>query len=93
MHLKKTKQANGRIYLAIIESYRRPSDKKPATRTVLPCGYLDELEKQYNDPIAHFENIKDEMTREKREANAPVSIEINKNEKMEFDIKYSVNRG
>ena len=93
MHLKKTKQANGRIYLAIIESYRRPSDKKPATRTVLPCGYLDELEKQYNDPIAHFENIKDEMTREKREANAPVSIEINKNEKMEFDIKYSVNLG
>ncbi|SES93790.1 hypothetical protein SAMN03080614_10221, partial [Anaerobranca gottschalkii DSM 13577] len=54
MFLKKDKRPNGRIYLSIVESYRDPQTKKPKQRKVKSLGFLDELEKEYDDPIAHF---------------------------------------
>ena len=52
MYLRKTKQRNGRIYLAILHGYR---DENGVTRnkTIKSLGYLDELKKEFDDPIAH----------------------------------------
>lgn len=51
MFLKKTKQ-RGRVFLQIVKGYRENGKSKHSV--VLKCGYLDELEKIYDDPIAHF---------------------------------------
>ena len=48
--IKKT----GRIYLEIAQSYRDGSGKKQ-TKIYEKIGYLDELEKEMNDPIAYYE--------------------------------------
>ena len=93
MHLSKYKTKNGRIYLTIAESYRRASDGKTSVKNIMPCGYLDELEKKYPDPIAHFTKIKDEMNKKKKELNAPIKIELDPNEMLKINKKYIVNLG
>lgn len=54
MYLKKSPQ-KGRIYLSIAQSYR--DGKTTRTKTIESLGYVDELEKQYDDPIAHFTEV------------------------------------
>ena len=89
MWLKKAKRAHGRIYLSIVQNYRRPEDGKTTSRTLISCGYLDELQKEYDDPIAHFEALAAEMTAEHEAACAPVTIEIHPHQKID---KRKVNR-
>lgn len=49
--LKQTRQ-NGRIYLQIVKGYR--DNGKPKQKVIKKCGYLDELENKYPDPISYF---------------------------------------
>lgn len=75
MFVKRQRRANGRVYLSVVEGYR---DEQGRTRTrhVRSLGYLDELEKAYDDPVAHF---RAEVARENeaaREAAAPVIVKI-----------------
>lgn len=58
MFLHKTKKKDGRVYLAIMEAYRE--GKRTRQRTVESLGYLDELEKEHEDPIAHFRAVCEE---------------------------------
>ncbi|WP_172623459.1 IS1634 family transposase [Arabiibacter massiliensis] len=81
MYLKKTKTREGRIYLSITEGFRK--DGKVRTRTVESCGYLDELEEAYEDPIAHFEARARALTEEKRRSEAPVLIEARMSERID----------
>ena len=53
MFVKKQKRKNGRVYLSVVQGYR-DEDGKTKTRHVRSLGYLDELEKTYDDPVAHF---------------------------------------
>ena len=63
MYLKKSKNnKTRRTYLAIAESYRDKITKKSRSRTIQSIGYLDQLVKEYDDPIAHFTQVVDEMT-------------------------------
>jgi transposase len=55
MFVKKTPAKNGRTYLSIVEGYWDAEKKMSRTRTVRKIGYLDELLRSYNDPVAHFE--------------------------------------
>jgi len=48
-HNKKT----GRAYLSIVHGYR-DKEGNSKQKTVKSIGYVDELEKEYDDPIAHF---------------------------------------
>jgi transposase len=65
MFLKKTYQKRtGRTYLTIAQGYRTP-DKKSRTKTIESIGYLDELEKQYKDPISHFTKLAKQMDEER----------------------------
>ena len=52
----------GRIFLQIVESYRK--DGRSHQRKVKALGYLDELQKEYEDPIAHFKEVARQMTEE-----------------------------
>jgi len=73
----------GRKYLSIVRGYWDPETKKVRHKNVESLGYLDELEKQYDDPVAHFKQVAAEMTRQETEASSPVSITIRKNERLE----------
>lgn len=55
MHLRKTKTANGRIYLAILDSFYDKQKKMSRSKTIESLGYLDEPQKIYEDPVAHFQ--------------------------------------
>ena len=48
--VKKQKRKNGRVYLSVVQGYRG-EDGKTKTRHVRSLGYLDELEKAYDDPV------------------------------------------
>ena len=74
MYLKKSNK-DGRTYLSIMKGYRE--DGKSKSRTVKGLGYLDELEKDYPDPIAHFQDLAKTMTEEEREKGASAEITIN----------------
>jgi len=66
----------GRKYLAIVRGYRDPVTKKVKHKSVKSLGYLDELEKQYPDPVAHFKQVAADMTRQEAEASPPSVISI-----------------
>ena len=63
MHLRKSKKPNGRTYLTIVQGYR-DEDGKNRARTVKSLGYVDALEAELNDPVAHFEEECRRMTAE-----------------------------
>ena len=71
---------NGRPYLRIQKSYRNEFGK-PAKKTVKSLGYLDALEKEYPDPIAHFREVARQMTEEEK-AQRRVHFTIDMNEEL-----------
>lgn len=87
MFLKKSKRPNGRVYLSIAHGYREGGIQK--TRNVESLGYLDDLEKDHADPIAHFKAVCERRNAEARADRAPVSVTIRPAEKID---KRSVNR-
>jgi len=77
MYLRKNPRKNGRIHLSIVRGYRDTKGKAKA-KTVKTLGYLDELKKQYDDPIAHFQKVVTQMNEE----NQDITITISKNAKL-----------
>ena len=57
----------GRVYLTIVRSYRDKETGKPRASTVESLGYLDELQKEYADPVAHFREVARKMTEAENE--------------------------
>jgi len=45
-----------------VQGYRDPNTGKVKHKTVKSLGYLDELEKEFKDPIAHFKEVAKQMT-------------------------------
>ena len=60
MYVQKSK-SHGRIYLSIVEGYR--INGKVKHKTIQKLGYLEDLKKQYDDPIAHFKEVAKAMTK------------------------------
>lgn len=77
MYLKKTKQKSGRIYLSIVDTYHDKEKGYARTVTVEKVGYLDELEKEYDDPIAHFKDRVEQLKQKKAEKISPVTLTFN----------------
>ena len=75
MNLKQSRRKNGRVYLSIEKAYR-DQDGKPRAKTIKSLGYLDELEKEYDDPIAHFKEVARRMTEEEN-AKRKLTLSIN----------------
>ena len=80
MYLKKNyNKETGRTYLFIAQKYRHPVKKVSTDRTIKSLGYLDELEKKYDDPIAHFKKVARKMTEEEN-AKKRITLKINMDE-------------
>ena len=62
MNLNISKRKNGRTYLYIEKSYRDPISGKPRKKIIKSLGYVDELEKEFSDPISHFREVARKMT-------------------------------
>ena len=73
MQLKKTNR-NDRIYLSITDSYYDKQKKTSRSKTIESLGYLDDLEKIYDDPIAHFQKRVEELREEKKLKKAPINF-------------------
>lgn len=52
LFLKTTKYKNGKTYLSIVDGYR--VDGKVKQKVYKKIGYLEDLKKQFDDPISHF---------------------------------------
>lgn len=91
MYLKQTKTKNGRVYLSICESYYK--DKVSKTRTVEKCGYLDELQARYNDPIAYYKARAEKLTKEASHKNAPVTVDFSPSESIDMRSETKKNLG
>ena len=61
MYLQKS-ISHGKVYLSIVEGYR--INGKVKHKTIKKLGYLEDLKKQYDDPIAHFKEEAKQMTKE-----------------------------
>lgn len=68
MFLKRMRQPNGRVKLTIYESYRE--GKRTRQRSVKALGYLDELEKEHDDPVLWGKSLTLKMTQEKESLRA-----------------------
>lgn len=98
MYLYKEVRKSGRIRLSIVESYREPGVKHPKRRTIELLGFLDELEKEYDDPIAFFEGEIARREVEEKEAakhgdRGTISLKIDMNETMDVGTDNEKNFG
>lgn len=73
----------GRILLCYAVSER--VNGKSTTRNVERIGYVDELEREYPDPVAHFREEARRITKERREAERKVTVTIACDQLMPFD--------
>lgn len=55
--------SNGKIYLSFVQGYR-DENGKVKQKTVEKIGYLDDLKKDYDDPISHFKEIAKQKNKE-----------------------------
>jgi len=83
----------GRKYLSIVRGYWDPETKRVRHKSIMSLGYLDVLEKQYPDPIAHFKQVAEDMTRQEAEATSPVSITLKRDEQLEPGVSNRKNLG
>jgi len=92
MHIRKQKRKDGRVYLSVVQSYRTP-EGKTRSRHVRSLGYLDELERTYDDPIAHFQAEVDAENEAARAAAAPISVELRPMERIDKRACHRVEAG
>ncbi|NMB16983.1 MAG: transposase, partial [Firmicutes bacterium] len=79
MYLHKS-SSNDRVYLSIVHGYRDPVTRKVRRKTIKSLGYLDDLQKLYPDPIAHFKAVVEKMNKEAALENHPVTISFDPKE-------------
>ena len=62
MYLKKSSSSKtGRTHLSIVHGFR-DSEGKTRQKTIKTLGFLDVLEKEYDNPIAYFEKMARQMS-------------------------------
>ncbi len=84
---------NGRKYLSIVRGYRDPITKKVKHKSLRSLGYLDDLEKEYPDPIAYFKQVVDEMNKQEALAAQELSISLKKDARLEMGTDNRKNLG
>jgi transposase len=82
MNLKVSRRKTGRTYLSIVKNYRDKKTGISKTTTIKSLGYVDELEKEYDDPIAHFKEVARKMTEEEN-TKKKLTLNINMEEQLE----------
>ena len=62
LFLKQSKFKNGKTYLSIVDGYR--SDGKVKQKVYQKIGYLDDLEKQFENPVEYYKNYVENLKKE-----------------------------
>jgi len=94
MYLKKTNnKTTGRIYLSIVQGYRDKQKGYSTNKVVQKIGYLDEMEKLYDDPIAHFTKEAEERNKAAREGAAEYAFTANRNQIIPENTSNRMNYG
>lgn len=92
MYLQKIpEKKSGRTYLTIVRSVWK--NGRSHKRTVKSLGYVDELEKVYPDPIAHFTKVVKEMSEKEKTAKTELTMTFAVGETMDFDANNRKNIG
>ena len=89
MYLKKNR-VNGRSHLIIAHGYRDQQTKKVRTKTIKTLGYLDELEKQYPDPITHFKQMVAKMNQDAAAEKDLCSVKIDPDCTLSTDMRRNI---
>jgi transposase len=93
MYLKRSFNKNtGRTYLSIAKKYRNPKTGVSTDRNIKSLGYLDALEKEYDDPITYFKELALKMTKEEESENK-VTLSFNMDEKLSTNTDSGKNFG
>lgn len=88
--LKKSKFKNGRTFLSIVNGYYDPISKNSKQKTIEKIGFLDDLEKKYNDPINFFANKAKQLNDENAKKQI-ITKHIDLNEELSTnDNKYNI---
>jgi len=83
MFLRKSiNKKTGRTYLSIVHSYWNSHEKKNRSTVIKSIGYLDDLEKEYSDPIAFFTQEAIKMEEQRLMDNSDYSFSIKKSESL-----------
>ena len=61
MYLKCCPSHNNKLYLSFVKGYRDEFGKSKS-KTIKKLGYLEDLKKEYDDPISHFKEIAKQVT-------------------------------
>lgn len=92
MFLIKEKRKNG-TNLCIVQSYRDPITKVSKTKRIMNVGYLEDLQKQYDDPIAHFQEVARKMSEEYDTKTKPSSVTLDPAKSLDPGIDLIKNYG
>lgn len=92
MNLKQSARKNGRVYLSIEKGYRDKATGKSRAKTIQSLGYLDVLEKEYDDPIAYFKEVARKMSEEEN-SEKKLTLSINMDEKLSLGADNRKNFG
>ena len=77
---KATNSKTGRTYLSIVDGYWDSAAKMSRTKTIQKIGFLDELQKDFPDPVAHFSEVAKQMNAEKQ--SGIISLPFNLNQEL-----------
>ena len=91
LNIMKNKKT-GKTSLSICRGYR-DKDGKVKHSTIETLGLLENLQKDFEDPIAHFRKVVEEMNQLEKQNNQPITIIINKDEKLEENTNNRKNFG
>ena len=89
LFLKQTKFKSGKVYLSIVDGYWK--DGKVKQKVYQKLGYLDDLKKEFDDPISHYKNYVEKLKKE-FETKITTTFDISKDNDFEddtFNIGYS----
>jgi len=94
MYLKKTNnKITGRTYLSIVQGYRNKEKGYSTNKIVKKVGYLDELQKEHDDPIAHFTKEVKKLNEAAKLETAEYIITAKKNQTLEVNTANRKNYG
>jgi hypothetical protein len=92
MNLNVSKRKNGRVYLYIERGYRDKATGQTRHKIIKTIGYVDELEKEFPDPVAHFREVARKMTEEENKVKKQ-TLTISLDEQLEVNTDNRKNFG
>lgn len=93
MYLRKyTDKRINKTYLSIARGYQN-AEGKTRTKVIQYLGSLDELQKQFDDPIAHFKEVINNMNEKEKLEKQPINLKLNKNEHLDENTNNFKNFG